>query len=240
MIGDGSRVLSQALDEEFGVKLIDIGTVVQPRELRMVPFGSETWCQEIVSLGEVGPGRMDDLFRTEMARFADGHGAHGLGQDRKLRSRDIYDMACRAGFPFQHEDWDNGASSHSEDDAAFSLEVTSTDRAYLQGQWEPKDLIDPHQHFRGCEMACIVNGACMQFLFVTTTEKMEEEGAKSEKKTECFLSSAFRLGMKRGPEGWREVEVGGEGKWKEWRRVWKSGWRSDRIERWVEGRGECE
>ena len=228
--GTGGQVLTRVLDEELGVQLADVGTVLQPNALEMMPFGPHTWCREVVSLKGLDSGRMDDVHRVEEKTR---RGNEYVG----LRFQDIYTLIYRAGFPFYRDDWDNGAASSNEDDLTFALEVSPNDVTKMQGQWEPKDFVDPHKFFGGCEMACIMNEACMQFLFVTTiTKEAGEEGKDGEVKSECFMSSVFRLGRKREAESGRED---GEEEGREWRRVWKSGWRSDRIERWVEGQGEC-
>ncbi|KAK5130633.1 hypothetical protein LTR08_001892 [Meristemomyces frigidus] len=217
---DGSEVLAKVLDEVLGVRLTDVGPVLQPHAPETVPFGPDVWCKEVVSLHHLGSRQMDNIFRAEMALSKNSNTS-------PLRFRDIYHSAYLTGFPFKREDWDNLAA-----DPDFALEVRASDITTLHGMWEPKDFVDPHMYFSGCEMACIQAEACMQFASLKTTG--EDVG---DAKAECFLSSVFRLGRARKEESWRDGE--GEGEGKEGKRVWMSGWRSDRIARWVEGHEGC-
>lgn len=135
----------------------------------------------------------------------------------ELLFRDVYAAIYQTSFPFQKHDWDNGS-----DDPRFALPVVTLEKDKVAGVFSPEDMVDPHQSLEGCEQACIKDERCFQFAL---TEGMvaQGDGRMRQGKT-CFLSRAFKLGE--GMKG----KVG--------RKV-HSGWRSDRVERWVREHQSC-
>ncbi|KAK5122301.1 hypothetical protein LTR85_004212 [Meristemomyces frigidus] len=208
----GDFVLADALDEELQVTITDATPMMHPDEPALVPFGADTWCKPVATLHHLDSRQINELYQTEMAL----NSSH-------LRFKDVYRSAYLAGLPFRLDDQDNLADDHK-----FAIDVIPNDMERFHGQWEPKDLVDPNQSYNACELACIQNDGCFQFSFVTTTANEADGG------TQCFLSSVFRLGRRRELEKWfdKKTKIS-------YQRNWISGWRSDRISRWIEEHERC-
>ncbi|KAK4541418.1 hypothetical protein LTR36_008019 [Oleoguttula mirabilis] len=163
----GGYVMADALDEELKVTVTDVTPMMQRENPARVPFGADVWCKPVVTLHHLDSRQFNELYQTEMA----------LGTSQLL-FRDVYHSAYLAGLPFRRDDWYNLADDHK-----FAIDVTPNDMGKFDGQWEPKDLMDPHQSYMGCELACIQNERCFQFAFSTTAANEE-----SSSKSECWLS----------------------------------------------------
>ena len=136
----------------------------------------------------------------------------------RLLLRDIYATVYPDGLPPKRDDWDN-----ISDGRKFALEVT----------WGAG--LNPHASFETCDSACNQHLKCSQFFFRNTTElKPLSDGlAQVETHHECMLSSVFRLGHRKPSQGFDNV--GEPGMF----RSWTSGWKRERIARWVERHWEC-
>ncbi|KAK3115099.1 hypothetical protein LTR53_005915 [Teratosphaeriaceae sp. CCFEE 6253] len=190
------------LDEELHVQITDATPVMQSDKPFMVPFGEDSWCKPVVTLHYLDSRRLDNVYRTEQAL-----------ERSPLLFKNLHAAVYAAGYPFKHDNWDNGA-----DALEYAIEVVPNENT--RGQWEPKDLVDPHANELSCELACIQNNACFQFSFTIVTNITNLETT-----TACHLSRVFRLGEERKPENSSDG--------KPLITAWTSGWRSDRISKWI-------
>lgn len=198
-------VLAQAL-ADLKIPLTDASSLLSPNPLSLLPFSQSTWCKPLITIPQVSLRHMHSLHQHHLSTHSSIHNATSLSP-----------------LPFARSDWDNLSTSPT-----FSLEVVNNTPSAVRGNWEPKDLISPHSNFEACEIACISNKRCLQFMFATTGwEKREEE-------RECFLSSVWRVGVER-----KTLFLDGDVEGRRGNRAWRSGWRVDRIGRVVEG-GGCE
>lgn len=205
----GDFVIADALNDDLKVQLTDAFPMMHNDEPALVPFNDGLWCKPVVTLHHLDSRQLDQIYHAELAL-----------NNSPLLFKDVYHSAYTKGLPFKLESWDNLA-----DDDRFALDVIPNDMENFHGQWEPKDLADPHRSYMGCEVACMQNEDCFQFSFLTTMANWTDPG------TECHLSSVFRLGRQRELETWGEGTV--------YTRTWVSGWKSDRISRWVENHPKC-
>lgn len=134
-----------------------------------------------------------------------------------LLFRDVYNATYKESFPFQTRDWDNGS-----DDARFSLPVVRLEKDKVAGVFSPEAMEDPHKSLSACEQACIKNEKCFQFALVNGP--VNKGNNKWENEQKCHLSRMFKKGEKQKSNAGKEVS---------------SGWRSDRIERWVRENQQC-
>ncbi|TKA80654.1 hypothetical protein B0A55_01873 [Friedmanniomyces simplex] len=206
-------VLAAALDEELHVRVTDATPMLQTEDPAMVAFGLENWCKPVVTVDKLDPRQLDRMYQIELAL-----------NGSLLLFKDLHAASYHIGYPFKRDDWDNRAH-----DAEHAIDVVPNNMEEAKGQWEPKDLVDPHQGYMSCELACIQNEACFQFGFTTTTNFSSAMTATTTAR--CCLSRVFRLGELREPEGPSEGIP--------WTTVWKSGWRSDRIAKWVTEHRDC-
>ncbi|KAK3723489.1 hypothetical protein LTR37_001741 [Vermiconidia calcicola] len=124
----------------------------------------------------------------------------------------------RAHLPSRREAWDN-----LSDDGRFALDVVPNDVGQVESDVEPNHLVDPHQSYEACEVACSQIEQCFQFSFTQRAIRMSNGDTESQ--TECHMSSVFRLGREAQPnesKGHRD-----------------SGWNSERIANWIEEHRDC-
>ena len=205
----GDFLVADALDEELHLQVTDAIPMLNPDAPPMIPFGEWTWCRPAITLHHMDSKQFDDIYKFEKSR-----------DFSELLYRDVYAAAYTTGLPFKTENWDNLA-----DDPRFALEVTPNDQDQIDGNFEPTNLLDPNNNYLACEIACIQNEKCFQFSFIKQMTKKEHGG--EEPKTECHLSSIFRLGSE-----FRRDQLGPGTS-----RI--SGWRSDRIEKWIAEHQDC-
>ena len=210
-------VLSAALREELSVIPTETAAL-SSRSLMTMPYGEAIWCQPAIMLSHLTPRQFDEFYKHSL----------NLNHEAPLRFKDVYNATYLSGLAFMRKDWENSAS-----DPAYSLEVMPNKHDTTLGQWEPKDLTDPHHISLGCELACIQNEQCFQYSFVTTTTPSSEIEIDSRPQTRCHLSSAFRLGNER----LANKPVDGQGD--QAVTTYMSGWRSDRIAKWIEEHRHC-
>jgi hypothetical protein len=209
----GDFMVAYALDEEIQLHVADATPGMNPDEPLVIPFNERNWCEQVITMHHMHANQMDQVYRLEHARnFSD------------LRFRDVFHGTHPTGFPFKREDWDNKA-----DEKTYALEVIENDVETVKGNFEPKVLVDPNASFINCELACIQNKMCFQFTFTEEWTRKDDGGTR--KRTLCHLSKAFRLGKERLPA--RTAGLPGS-------KTWTSGWRSDRIARWIEAHDQCE
>lgn len=135
----------------------------------------------------------------------------------ELLFRDVYNATSKAGFPFKRLDWDNGSN-----DGRFTLPVVPLEKDKVAGVFIPEDFQDPHKSLVACEQACIKNEKCLQFALVNAP--VNKGNNKWENEQRCHLSQIFKTGKKHKPDLGKTVH---------------SGWRGDRIERWVRAHQDC-
>lgn len=203
----GDFVIADALDEELKLKITDATPMMQPDEPHTVPFGDDIWCKPVVTLHHLDSRRLDQIYQMELEHNSSG-----------LLFKDLYRSAYTKGLPFRREVWDNHA-----DDKKYALQVVPNEVDETHGQWEPKDYLDPHRTFQACELACTRNEACFSFTFETLSNIT---GAEPKETTECYLSRVFRYGNARPLE---HLDTKND----KFIKIWVSGWRSDRIAKWV-------
>lgn len=207
---DARTVLAVALGEELDIRVKDRAVLLDHEKPALISFGMATWCREVMSLGGLDSRQFDTMYQLQMK-----------SHDQRVSFRDLYHQEAPQGVPFKLEDWDNRAEDHT-----YLLNIVNNDANTIKGQWEPNNLVDPHSTFQNCELACIQNRECFQFSFVVTILELTNTSG------ECFLSSVFRIGETRKPEIWGAESENGKG--------WTSGWRSDRIARWVADNARCD
>ncbi|KAI7262421.1 glycosyltransferase family 31 protein [Hortaea werneckii] len=209
----GDFVLADALNDELAVQLSDAWPMLHNDEPAIATFSPDTWCKTVVTMHHLDAREMDELYQAEQA----------LGS-RTLRFQDVYKAFYKPGLPFKRSDWDNLAGVRAE----LELDLPPNDLSKTHGKFSPESLEDPNKFYEGCEVACLQSPACFQFTHVITTKNgTEREG-------ECHLTGVFRLGRKRTEESWMYKDTGTE-----WKRTWVSGWRSDRIGRFVDDEDRC-
>ncbi|EMD00757.1 glycosyltransferase family 31 protein, partial [Baudoinia panamericana UAMH 10762] len=147
----GDFLVAKALLDDLKTRLTDVLPILQPNEPAAVPFNDETWCKPAITLHKLDSRQLDAMHQVEMSMGGDG-----------ILFRDVYNTSYFAGFPFERADWDNLA-----EDSGYALAVVPNDPERARGQWEPKDLINPHQNFMACELACIQHDRCFQFSLLT-------------------------------------------------------------------------
>lgn len=135
----------------------------------------------------------------------------------ELLFREVYNATYKAGFPFQKREWDNGS-----DDPRYALPAVSLEKDKVAGVFSPEELQDPHKSLLACEQACIKDDKCLQFALVNTFANKANN--KWEHEQRCHLTTIFRIGLKQEPGIGKTVE---------------SGWRPDRIDRWVREHQHC-
>ncbi|KAI7713178.1 hypothetical protein KC353_g7747 [Hortaea werneckii] len=209
----GDFVLADAFNDELGVQLTDAWPMLHNDEPAIATFSPETWCKTVVTMHHLDAREMDELYQAEQA----------LGS-RTLRFKDVYKAFYKPGLPFKKSDWDNLAGERAE----LELDLPSNDLSKTHGKFSTESMEDPNKFYEGCEIACIQNPVCFQYSHLITTKNgTEREG-------ECHLTGVFRLGKKRMEESWIDKDTGTE-----WKRTWVSGWRSDRIGRFVDDQDRC-
>ncbi|KAK5750552.1 hypothetical protein LTS12_019428 [Elasticomyces elasticus] len=206
------NVLGTALNDELHVQVTDATPMMPAEGPERLAFGPDNWCIPLVALGHLEPRQLDLLYHTEVAM-----------DKSPLRFRDIHAAYNKVGYPFKRDGWDNGS-----DDPKHTIDIVPNDPERAKGQWEPKDLVDPNQNYLACEIACIQQQACFQFSFTTFTNST---GSVAETTTACHLSCAFSMGSLREPESPSNGEQPIT--------IWSSGWRSDRISRWIDEHQTC-
>ncbi|KAK5740912.1 hypothetical protein LTR17_004266 [Elasticomyces elasticus] len=205
-------VLGTALNDELHVQVTDATPMMPAEGPERLAFGPDNWCIPLVALGHLEPRQLDLLYHTEVAR-----------DKSPLRFKDLHAAYNKVGYPFKRDGWDNGS-----DDPKHTIDIVPNDPERAKGQWEPKDLVDPNQNCLACEIACIQQQACFQFSFTTFTNST---GSAAETTTACHLSRAFGMGSLREPESPSNGEQPIT--------IWSSGWRSDRISRWIDEHQTC-
>ena len=209
----GDFVLADALDEVLHLRITNAYPSLNSDEPATIPFGESIWCQPAVTLHHMDLKQFNEMYQYEKSR-----------NFSELLFRDVYNASYIVGLPFKRDNWDN-----LSDKQEFALEVVSNDPDKINGKWSPEELVDPHRYFPACEHACIQNERCFQFSFVETI--VENDDGKPETQTKCHLSKAFRLGEEHPMEiGVNQKESG---------KSWTSGWRSDRIAKWVAEHQDC-
>ena len=205
----GDFVLADALDEELQLHV----TGVQPRmngdDPAHTPFFKMTWCQPSITIHHMDSKMFDDVYKFERA--------HNFSE---LLFRDIYAATYATGLPSKKEEWDNLSG-----DGRFSLDVVPNDLDRLNSDSNSTHLNDPHRSFWACEIACKQNEKCFQFSFAGKVT-LDGEG-HAEPRTECHLSSVFRLG--------EDIHLNPHAPGT----LWSSGWLSDRISKWIEDHQDC-
>ncbi|KAK5708184.1 hypothetical protein LTR97_000724 [Elasticomyces elasticus] len=205
-------VLETALNDELHVQVTDAALMMPAEGPERLAFEQENWCTPLITLGLLESRQLDLLYHTELA------------MDKSLLLfKDLHAAYNKVGYPFKSDDWDNGS-----DDPKYTLDVVPNHPERAKGQWEPKDLVDPNQNYLACEIACIQQQACFQFSFTTLTNSTGSAAATT---TACHLSRAFGMGSLREPES--------PGNGEQWTTTWSSGWRSDRISRWIDEHQTC-
>lgn len=190
------------------IPFTDASALLSPADLDNVPFSPSSWCRPLITIPHTSLRHMHFLHQHLLAH-----------PSQALTYRSIHNATSLASIPFKRGDWDNLAS-----DPNHALEVINNTASAVRGNWEPKDLIFPHQNFEACEIACISNKRCLSFVFVTTWWEKREGMLEDER--ECFLSSVWRVGRERRNSYYPGERRGNRG--------WVSGWRADRIGRVVD------
>ncbi|TKA30984.1 hypothetical protein B0A50_01952 [Salinomyces thailandicus] len=209
----GDFVVADALNDELHVQLTDAWPMLHNNEPNVAAFSPDTWCKPVVTMHHLTSRDFDDVYHAELAV-----------RGKPFRFRDVYRHFYDFGLPFKREFWDNLAGEEPE----FELKVVENNLEHFSGAFDPKSLKDPHQFFSGCQLACVQNEKCFQFTWSMTTS----DGG--DRQTECHLTKVFRKGRKRETEKWTDKKTGAK-----WERNWISGWRSNRISKFVEEHDEC-
>lgn len=146
-----------------------------------------------------------------------------------LIRKDLYAAIYPDGPPRDEEssvDMDNGSDAKEYMLPNVPLELAGTDG-------ERSSVVDPNSDARTCQVACERNEKCLQFLFRNNTIA-KNIGTELETRHQCFLSSAFRLGLAQPRQGFGDnVDE------PDTFRSWTSGWRRETIMRWVRERPDC-
>ena len=191
----------ETIQRELNTNMLQLGQL-GGEEQHLLAFDESNWCRPVITVAAPDATAVDSLYHVEQSR-----------NGSQMLYRDIYHALHPHHLPFRLENWDNGAA-----DDMYALEVVPNDPERAVGQWEPKDLIDPSRSYMGCELACIQNAACMQFLHVT----------RSGGPSTCLLSSAIRSGTQRFAEEKDGTTL-----------TFTSGFKSDRIAKWAQLHDNC-
>ena len=206
----GDFVVADALDEELDIQVTDAKPMINSDEPALLHFDDHVWCKPVITLHHMDARRFDEMYKFQKARKL-----LRTTVPRRLR-RDLHYWSATHG-----DSWDN-----LSDDERFQIELQPNDLTRIDGGSTDEALKDPNASFKSCQAACVQNGYCYQFAYITRMKRKNDD-APLEPSPECHLSRVFRLG--------REARLGIH----EPGTKWVSGWMTERIEKFIEDRREC-
>jgi hypothetical protein len=205
----GDFVVADALDEELHVHVTDATPMVNSEHPALLPFGEAVWCKPVITLHHMDARQFDEMYKFQRDR-----------NFSELLFRDVYTATYTAGMPVVGESWDNVS-----DDDRFTLEVKPNDPSRMEDTPDIQDLLEPSKSHKACGMACEQNEKCFQYMH--SIRMLRRDDGTLAATPECHLSKVFRLGKQFRAE---EHERGAQR---------TSGWRSDRIKKWIVEHQDC-